>query len=362
MKAVILAGGQGTRLRPLTINTPKAMVPIANMPFLECFLVYLRSHGVDEAILALGHLPKAVAEYFGDGRRLGIRITPSIEESPLGTAGAVANAARFLDGPFLVFNGDVFTDIDLTEMISWHRNHRSVATLALTKVENPSAYGVLDVTTDGRIRHFVEKPPAGQEPSNLINAGVYLLEREVLEWIPAGRFAMFERDVFPKMLAADKELYGYRSDAYWIDIGTPASYLAVNQDVVSGKVSPGWLKLEERLEDDPLISGLVLGGQVVIGQGTILGKGAAITGASVIGRHCVIGPSAKMEGVVVWDGVKIGEGAVLKNCIIARDACLGTRCYVPDGCVVGERVTIRDGQVLEPDTRVSTEVDGNSPV
>jgi mannose-1-phosphate guanylyltransferase len=353
MKAVILAGGQGTRLRPLTINTPKAMVPIANTPFMEHFLSYLRFHGIDEAILALGHLPEAVARYFGDGSHFGIKITPSFENKPLGTAGAVKNAASLLDGPFFVFNGDIFTDIDLTAMASWHHEKKSVATIALTQVENPSAYGVLDIAPGGKIRRFVEKPPPGAEPSNLINAGVYMLEPEVLDMIPGERLSMFEHEVFPKMLTSGKRLFGYYSEAYWIDIGTPDKYLTVNSDIVSGKVNPQWLKLERLEILNTTKCEIEAKGSVRVGKGTVLGKGSILIGPCSIGHDCLIGENSILEEVVIWDGVKVGDGSFLKRCIVARDVCIGNSCRIPDGCVIGDNVHIMEGQTLLQNERLN---------
>jgi mannose-1-phosphate guanylyltransferase len=231
-------------------------------------------------------------------------------------------------------------------MARWHYNKRSLATLALTEVVNPSAYGVLDIARGGRVRRFVEKPPPGREPSHLINAGVYILEPEVLDWIPDGCFSMFEKDVFPKLVEAGKPVYGYASRAYWIDIGTPDKYLAVNRDLVSGKVRPRWFKLAVTPVPGLLKCGVKVSGRVVIGKGTRLGRGVTLKGPAVIGSGCKIGENASLEGVVVWDKVKIGEGAALKECIIARNVCLGARCRIPEGCVIGDDTKIDEDRVL----------------
>ena len=197
MKAVLLVGGEGTRLRPLTCNTVKAMVPIVNRPFFEHLLGYLSSHGVDDIVVTLCYLPDRIESRFGNGSECGVKLAYVMEETPLGTAGAVKNAESHLDGAFFVFNGDVMTNIDLRAMLSFHRERNAVATIALTPVENPSAYGVVETAADGRVKRFIEKPPPGQAPTNMINAGIYILEPEVLRGVPQGTPCMFEHHLFP---------------------------------------------------------------------------------------------------------------------------------------------------------------------
>lgn len=239
MKAVLLVGGEGTRLRPLTCNTVKAMVPVANKPFLEHIIAYLSSHGVDEIVVTLCYLPDRIRDYFGDGRRFGVKMDYVREESPLGTAGAVKNAAAHLDSTFVVLNGDIFTGLDLSNMIVAHRYRGAEATIALTPVDNPTAYGVVEMEQTGRVRRFVEKPPPDQVTSNLINAGTYVLEPCVLEEIPAGMPCMFEHHVFPGLLQRRAAFYGYVSSTYWLDIGTPEKYRKLNCDLVAGTCPSG---------------------------------------------------------------------------------------------------------------------------
>ena len=232
MKAIILIGGEGTRLRPMTCNTPKAVVPILNRPFLEHLLLYLEKHGVTDVILAMGYLPDPVQKCLGDGSQLGVRITYVVEESPLGTAGAVKNAESFIDGAFIVLNGDIITEIDLTDMIKRHQEIEPKASIALTPVDNPTVYGVVETDASGMVQRFVEKPGWDKVTTNMINAGIYILEPEVLAHVPASTHSMFERHLFPLLLEMGEPILSYPSDAYWIDIGTPEQYLKANHDLL----------------------------------------------------------------------------------------------------------------------------------
>ena len=220
MKAIILVGGQGSRLLPITCKTPKAMVPILNRPFLEHLLLYLKKFGVTEVIFAIGHLADTIQHGFGNGFGCDIRLSYSVERSAMGTAGAVKYAETFLnDEPFFVLNGDSITDIDLNDMLKRHRETQPMITIALTPVDDPSAYGVVDMDDQGLVRHFVEKPLHGVKTTNMINAGIYILEPEVLHYIPVSTFCMFENHLFPKILNEGKPILGYSSRAYWIDMG-----------------------------------------------------------------------------------------------------------------------------------------------
>ena len=238
MKAVILAGGEGTRLRPLTLQVPKPVVPIANVPFLGYQLNLLHRHGISEAILSLGYRPDKIEAVLGDGSRFRTRLRYVVERSPLGTAGAFKNAEPLLDGPAVVFNGDILCDFDLTEMLRSHRRRSAVATLALTRVDNPSAYGLVETGEDGRITRFLEKPGLDQVTCNTINAGLYVLEPEVLKTIPVGVNTSFERAVFPGLLASGQAVYAYISPGYWMDIGTPQKYLQAHRDILQGRFVP----------------------------------------------------------------------------------------------------------------------------
>ncbi len=234
MQAVVLVGGEGTRLRPLTYGTPKPMVPLFGVPFLERSLSRLKHAGIDDVILAAGYLPAAITEHFGDGGRLGMRITYVVEAEPLGTAGALKNVERHIRGPFFVLNGDVLTNLDLSAMLASHRKAGGVGTLHLIRVEDPSAFGCVVHDASGRVSAFVEKPPRETAPTDEINAGTYLLEREVLDVIPAGRMVSIERETFPELIAAGRALYAYTTNDYWLDIGRPEHYLRAHRDVLDG--------------------------------------------------------------------------------------------------------------------------------
>ncbi|MBI2868841.1 MAG: NDP-sugar synthase [Chloroflexi bacterium] len=347
MKALILIGGQGTRLRPLTCNTPKAMVPILNRPFLEYLLQYLKQHGVSEAVLAMGYLPGPVRDYLGDGAALGLKVHYLVEDTPLGTAGAVKNAEAYLDETFLVFNGDIVTGIDLSDMLRRHRDAGPRVTIALTPVEDPSAYGVVETDGRGLVRRFIEKPPPGTAASNMINAGIYIIEPEVLRSVPPATFFMFERDLFPLLLARGEPMLAYPSHAYWIDIGTPEKYLKVNHDLLLQ--APGTvLAAPGSIHPSAAVTAPAL-----IGPGTIIGEGAAVAGPTVIGPDCEIGPGARVEACVIWRGARIGRNACVEKSVIGFDAVVEDGGRVPEGCILADRVRVGWGARLTPGTRIA---------
>ena len=358
MQAVLLVGGEGTRLRPLTCNTVKAMVPILNRPFLEHMIRYLCSYDVDDIILALCYLPDRIERHFGDGSQFGVRLTYVMEESPLGTAGAVKNANRYLDDRFLVFNGDIFTDIDLGEMLSFHHLREAKATIALTPVEDPTAYGVIETETDGRVRRFLEKPSWEEVTTNQINAGIYILEKEVLQDVPADTHFMFEYQLFPRLLADEVPIYGYLSDGYWIDIGTPEKYLRVHLDLLEGK---GTTSLLERLTfADPtgrdagaaIHPSAIIEGPVVLGSGCSIGADVRITGPAAIGDGCHILEGATVEEAVLWHNVQVGKDATLRRCVVGDNCRVGDGSSIDHSSIIGDHVTIVPGSQLPPDSKI----------
>lgn len=235
LKAVILVGGEGTRLRPLTYGMPKAMVPVLNRPFLEHTIAYLKNYKVKNIILALSYLPEVVQNYFGDGSNSGVQLNYAVEDNPLGTAGAVKNAERYLSSTFVVLNGDVFIGLDIADMLAFHRSKGAKATIALTWVDNPCAFGVVETDSNGRVRRFIEKPSPARVTTNWINAGIYLLEPEVLEHVPTNAHYTFERGLFPLLLELGEPVYGYPFSGYWLDMGTPGKYLRLNCDLLLSK-------------------------------------------------------------------------------------------------------------------------------
>jgi mannose-1-phosphate guanylyltransferase len=354
MKAVILVGGEGTRLRPLTFNTPKAMVPLINKPFLEYLILYLKGHDVRDIILTTSYLPDCIQSYFGDGSKSGVHLTYLVEETPLGTAGAVKNAESLLDEPFFVINGDVVTGMDLTKMMSQHRKVKPRVSLSLTPVDNPTIYGVVETDEGGMVKRFVEKPSWEEVTTNMINAGIYILEPEVLGYIPPATASMFEHNVFPLLLEKGEPILSYPSNAYWIDIGTPEKYLKVTHDLLSGK-APSLSVYRPQVSDNARIHpSAQIEGTVLISEGCTIAQGTRIKGA-VLGPKCQVDEEAVIEGAILWQESRVGKKTMLKNCIV------GSRCYiqegsqVPDNCVLGDDVVVEKNSKLAPGTKVSSD-------
>ncbi len=348
MKAVILVGGEGTRLRPLTCNMPKAIVPILNKPFLEHLLSYLRKHGIEEVILAVGYNPKPIRDCLGDGSRLGVRIHYLMEESPLGTAGAVKNAEPLLDDTFVVFNGDILTEIDLTAMIKRHREVQPKVSIALTPVDNPTIYGVVETDAQGMVKRFLEKPGWDKVTSNMINAGIYILEYDVLKYIPVAEHSMFERHIFPRLIDIGEPLLSYSSNDYWVDIGAPDKYLKAHHDMLLR-----WNNKEVRAAETSRIHPeAILEGPLLIADGCTIAAGARLIGPTVLGSRCEIGKNTVIEGSVLWDGSRVKEGAILKDCILGAGCSVHEGCSLPEGSVLGDKVTVPKGSKLAPGARL----------
>jgi mannose-1-phosphate guanylyltransferase len=348
VKAVILVGGEGTRLRPLTCNTPKAIVPILNRPFLEHLLGYLKEHGVTDAILAMGYFPDPIQSCLGDGTQLGVRLTYLMEESPLGTAGAVKNAESYLDKPFLVLNGDIITEIDLTAMMKRHKEVEPKVSIALTPVDNPTIYGVVETDALDIVQRFVEKPPWDKVTTNMINAGIYILEPEVLAYIPASTPSMFENYLFPRLLEMGEPVLGYPSDAYWIDIGTPEKYLKVNHDLLLKRAGRE-VQANGKSQIHPTAQ---IEGPALIGEESIIAEDVKLKGPIVLGPHCEIGKGAVLQGAILWHHSRVGEKAILKNCVVCSHSYVGQGSRVLDNCVLGEGVTVSSGKILNKGTKV----------
>ncbi len=345
MKAVVLVGGEGTRLRPLTYTTPKQLLPMVEVPLLERVLHHLAGAGVDEAILSLGYRPDAFVAAYPDGQAAGISLSYAVEPEPLDTAGAIRFAALYgkVDDTFVAVNGDVLTDVDVTSLLACHRRHDAMATLHLTAVDDPSRFGVVSTDARGRVLEFVEKPAPGQAPSNLINAGTYILEPAVLDRIPGGRPVSIEREVFPA-LAAEGHVYGVASQAYWLDAGTPEAYLRAHADLLDGTrggvPAPG----ARPVADGVWVLGTpTLDGDVrrysLIGDGAVIAPGAIVS-SSVVGAGSVIENGAVVEGSVLLPGVHVHAGASVLGSILGRNA------VVAEDCVVAALTVVGDGEVL----------------
>lgn len=357
MQAVVLVGGEGTRLRPLTYGTPKPMIPVMNVPFLERTLLRLKEAGISDAILPAGYLPEAITEYFGDGARLGMRITYVIEEVPLGTAGAIKNVAEHITGPFFVLNGDVLTSLDLRRMLQLHREKGGMGLLHLIRVEEPSAFGCVVHDEEGRIKAFVEKPPRGQEPTNEINAGTYLLEPEILDLIPAGRAVSIERETFPLVIAGPRPLYSLTTDDYWMDLGHPHNYLDSHRHVFEGKMPLG-IELTGAAIAGPG-AGTYGAGRVIgpafVGARVSIAKDGEVGPYTVLGDACSIDSGARVSDSILWDGVRVGRNATIEGAIIASRCTIGEGATIGRGAVVGHDAHVGAGAVIPGGARVTTD-------
>jgi mannose-1-phosphate guanylyltransferase len=342
MKAVILVGGEGTRLRPLTWKIAKSMVPVLNKPFLEYILCYLRGYGIDDIVLACCFLPDFIRSHFGCGDEFRVRLSYAVEDNPLGTAGAVKNAEEHLGELFFVLNGDVFTDLNLGAMLTFHRERKAKVTIALTPVQNPTIYGLAETDEHGRVLRFVEKPSWEQVTTNMINAGIYIVEPEVLQYIPSRTPFMFEHNLFPMLLEMGLPLYGYPSQGYWIDIGTPEKYLKLNHDLLLNGYAQGFI--EEPSSIDPTAK---IKEPVIVGSDSNIGADVLLCGPVVMGHGCRIDEGALIEGAVLWSGVQVGRRAVLRNCVVADNCCIGDGGYVGSGLVLGHSVVLESGARIE---------------
>ena len=341
MQAVILVGGEGTRLRPLTSTIPKPVVPLVDRPFMAYMLEWLRRHGVDDVVMAMGYLPDAVRAVLGDGADYGVRIRYLVEPDPRGTAGALKFAEEHLEERFLLLNGDVLTDIDLRAQVAQHEATGARATLALVSVADPSAYGLVRCDDDGTVREFVEKPSADEIDTDRISAGAYVLERSVLDLVPAGANVSIEREVWPRLVGDG--LFGFPTEAYWLDIGTPERYLQGTFDIIEGNVDTA---VKERLGDrflgidaDAEIGGRALP-PAVVGGGARVAEGAQVGPLAVLGRDVSVGAHSTVERSVVLRGAAIGAGCTLRDCIVGPGARVGDATQVTDGAVLGEGVTL----------------------
>ncbi|WP_396626819.1 sugar phosphate nucleotidyltransferase [Luteitalea sp.] len=346
MKAILLAGGKGTRLRPLTLNTPKPIVPIFNRPFLMYQLDQLRQvPEITEVILSLNYQPRRIEETFGDGEALGIKISYAVEPQPLGTGGAIKFSAQTVQDSVIVLNGDVLQQIDLRSVIARHRERKAKATIVLTPVDNPTAYGLVETDGDGNVKRFLEKPKADEITCNTINAGIYVLEPETLDRIPANENYSIERQYFPSLVANGETFVAYVNDGYWIDIGTPEKYRQVHRDIMDGRYpaapflgqAGGVVDLGARLEDDVQIEG-----PCFLDEGVVIKRGARIGPYAVLGRQCQVDDQAQVRDSVVWANTVVGAEASLEGALVGRNCHLGRNTIVSEGRMVGDRSTITD--------------------
>ena len=357
MKAVIMAGGEGTRLRPLTSNAPKPMMPVANRPMMEHIVNLLKQHGVDEIVVTVAFLANHIRNYFGDGSELGVQMSYATEETPLGTAGSVRNAMDVLKERFLVISGDVLTDIDLGSIIAFHEEKGAVATIGLTPVENPLEFGIVITREDGSIERFLEKPTWGQVFSDTINTGIFVLEPEIFDYIPPDRSVDFSSEVFPAILEDGKPLFGAVAEGYWEDVGTLDAYQRAHKDVLDGKVSID-------------IPGFEISDGVYIGEGAEIHPDAEVVGPAIIGDYCrieatarlgeytVLGTNVRVRGgadlqrTIVHDNTYIGEGVRLRGTVVGRACDLRNGVRTEEGVVLGDECFVGDQAVLSSGVKV----------
>jgi NDP-sugar pyrophosphorylase family protein len=346
VKAVILAGGEGTRLRPLSLSLPKPVVPVVDRPFLRHQLDLLATVGVREIVFSLAYRPERIQAVFGDGGAFGAKIHYAVEETPLGTAGAVRNALPFLDDRTLVLNGDVLTDVDLRAVLARHQATRASATLVLAPVENPAAFGLVETDEDGRVLRFLEKPPPSQITTDTINAGVYVLETKTLDLIPAGVSHSIERGFYPDLLARGDRVTGFVHRGYWIDIGTPEKYLQVHRDILGGAFAVdlrgarhrgGVVDPQARVDE-----GARLVPPFYVGPGCLVEAGAEVGPDTSLVAQVVVCSGARVRDSVVWEGTSLGPGAGIEGVLLGPGVRVGANAVLRPGTVLGEGTVVSD--------------------
>jgi mannose-1-phosphate guanylyltransferase/phosphomannomutase len=357
MKAVIMAGGQGTRLRPLTSNQPKPMLPVINSPMMEHILKLLNRYDFEQLVVTLQFLPTLISNYFGDGGEWGASIKYSTEFAPLGTAGSVKNSASYLDDTFLVISGDALTDIDLSKVVDFHRMNEAMATLTLVRVENPLEFGIVVTGEGDRIERFLEKPNWGQVFSDTVNTGIYVLEPEVLDYIPDGQPFDFSKDLFPYLLEKGYPLFGYIADGYWCDIGNFEQYMSSHNDIMDGKVQiniPGF-RLAENVwvgEGVEIEEGAEIRGPVLLGDHCKVEKGSIIREYTVLGHNVVVKRDTFVHRAIVYDNTYIGTGCHLRGCIVGKNCDLKGNVRLEEGVVIGDECLIGENVLVNHDVKI----------
>ena len=355
MKAVIMAGGEGARLRPISSEKPKPMVPLLDKPVMEHAIRLLKQNGITDICATLQYMPQAIISHFGDGSEFGVNLRCFVEREPLGTAGSVKNCAPFLDGEaFLVISGDAVCDFDLRSSIAFHRAKKAEATLLLFRSATPLEYGLVLTEKGGGVRRFIEKPSWGQVVTDLVNTGIYILNTGVLDLIPQGTSCDFGKDLFPRMLKEGRRLYGYMAKGYWCDVGDSGAYLDCAADVLSGKVkleiepprvSPGIWSASELPKSVTLVPPCYIGKNVTLGEGALIGPHTVLEAGSVVGRRALVQRS-------VLSAATVGERATLYGAILCRGACVKAGAVLNEGTVLGEGAVVGERAVLAERVRV----------
>lgn len=357
MKAVVMAGGEGSRLRPLTINRPKPMVPLVDRPVLGHVLELLKQHGMTDVLVTVRYLATNIQDYFGDGAAYGLQLSYSVEDRPLGTAGSVKYAAAWLDEPFLVISGDALTDINLSEAVAYHHARGALVTIVLKRVENPLEYGITIIDDEGRVRQFLEKPSWGEVFSDTVNTGIYIVDPRVLEAIPPDQNVDWSKDVFPRLLAQGAAIYGYVAQGYWTDIGTLEEYMRATADYLYGRVALP--RLGTNIGNDIWVSGEVeiapdarLYGPIYLGHGVKIKGGVTVYGPSVIRDYNIIDTRAVIDRSIIWRNSYIGEQAQLRGAVVARQSNIKRRAVLSEGAVVGDYTMINAGAIINANVKI----------
>lgn len=345
IKALILAGGKGARLRPLALHIPKPIVPLANIPFLFFQIDRIKRAGITEIILSLSYQPRKITDIFGDGIKYGVTMRYTHEDLPRGTAGAFKAAENLIDDTSIVMNGDVLSDTDLLEVLEYHRSKKAEATIVVARVMNPVGYGLVESDSDGRVLRFTEKPPEDEVTGDTVNAGIYILERSILERIPAEGAQSFERELFPTMVQEGARVYSYLTHGYWQDIGSPQKYLEATFGVISGRTklpvypqkacTPNhWEKQQVSID-----SFSILDGKCVIKQGVAIEN-------SVLGEGCRVEAGALIKDSVIWSGSRILPNARIERAIVGRQCHIGEGARLRPGTVLGDKSIVSDFSVI----------------
>ena len=351
-----MAGGEGTRLRPLTCDCPKPMIRLMDRPVMEYALALLKRHGISAVTATLGYLPDAIRDHFGAGDDFGVDLRYTVESAPMGTAGGVRLARRFLDEPFVVLSGDGITDLDLTDAIAFHREKGALATLVLKRADNPLDYGVVLIGADGRVRSFHEKPDWSDVISDLVNTGIYILEPEILKYIPDDRPCDFGQELFPRLVREGLPVYGYVMRGYWCDIGDVRAYLQAHVDAMEGRIGVDGLHPRPgrvvQLSGAAVDRSAVLEGPCLIGPNARVLPGAYVGPYSVVGPGCVVGENASVKRAVLWPGARLERGAQARGCVLAARAALGEGAQAYEESVLGTGATLGQRSVLLPGVKL----------
>ncbi len=347
MQAVVLVGGEGTRLRPLTYAVPKPMAPLLGRPFIGWIIERLREAGVEEVILSCCYLPEAIEAFFGDGNRFGVNLHYVFEEEPLGTAGAVKNAVHKVSGTIYVCNGDILTGVDLISLRDAHARRNAIATIHTRSVEDPSQFGVVETDDDHRVRRFVEKPKPGETSARDINAGTYVLEPEALNAIPTGHKVSIERETFPKLISDTNRVYAVSTSDYWIDVGRPSTYVQAHRDILDGTFEkPVGDEVGDRIwsrDGAPLPQGVDARGPIYLGAGVRIEPGARIGPYAIFYDGCRVSRDAEVSSSILWPDCFIGHGASVRDAILGLEVVVEPSAIVEPGSVLGrdERVSAK---------------------